>query len=294
MTRVFLFLFLTIAGVLQAKPLSVVVSFSILKDLVQQVGQDKVQVETIVAPDGDSHAYEPTPFDVKRIAQANIVFINGLGFEGWIERLVQASGFKGPLITVSKKIHPRSVFEGRLVEDPHAWHSVQNAIVYVYAIKEALIKADPDNQAFYEKNANAYITRLMALDESIRRSFALLPPEHRKIITAHDAFGYYGNNYGIEFLSPVGTNTESEPCAKDIAGLIDSIKRLKVKTIFMENITNPKLIEQLAHETGAKVGDVIYSDALSEQTGPAPTYEAMIRHNTDLFLKAMQEMGNQC
>lgn len=276
-----------------AKPLSVVTSFSILKDFVQQIGKEKVNVQSIVGPNGDAHVYEPTPLDVKTIAQADLVFINGLGFEGWIERLVQASGFKGPFIVVAKKIHPRLVFEGRLVKDPHAWHSVQNAIVYVYAVLEALAEKDPENQSFYKKNAEIYIQKLIALDSHIRKDFALIPPKNRKIITAHDAFGYYGNAYGIEFLSPIGTNTEAEPCAKDMVKLIESIRQLGVKTIFIENIANPKLIEQIANETGAKIGDVIYSDALSEPDERAPTYMDMIRHNTALFLKAIKEMGGK-
>jgi zinc/manganese transport system substrate-binding protein len=290
MSRILLSIFLSFPLLLQAKPLTVVTSFSILKDFVQQVGQDKVGVQSIVGPNGDAHVYEPTPLDVRQIAEADLVIINGLGFEGWIERLVQASGFKGPLVVAAKKIHPRLVFEGRLVEDPHAWHSVQNAIVYVHEIRDALIEADPKNRTFYEQNAENYIEKLMTLDGHIRKEFARIPPKNRKIITAHDAFGYFGNSYGIEFLSPIGTNTESEPCAKDMVKLIEAIKELGVKTIFIENITNPKLIEQVANETGATVGNVIYSDALSEQDAPAPTYIHMIQYNASLFLRAMKEI----
>jgi zinc/manganese transport system substrate-binding protein len=273
-----------------AKPLQVVASFSILGDLVKLVGGDKVEVETIVGRNGDAHMYEPTPIDVKRVSVADIVFMNGLGFEGWIERLIKSSGFKGPIVVVGKNIHPRLVFEGRLVEDPHAWHSIPNAIVYIHNIVEVLSEKDPCHKAFYEKNATDAIKRLNALDAEMRQRLSHIPPAHRKIITAHDAFGYFGNSYGIEFLAPIGTNTESEPCAKDMVKLIEAIKRYGVQTIFLENITNPKLIQQLAHETKAKVGPVLYSDALSEVEGVAGTYEAMMRHNFEEFIRAMEAM----
>jgi zinc/manganese transport system substrate-binding protein len=281
---------LSLSSIAFSKPLQVVASFSILGDLVKQVGRDKVEVKTIVGRNGDSHMYEPTPTDVKQVNAADIVFINGLGFEGWIERLITASGFKGIVIVVGKNIHPRLVFEGRLVEDPHAWHSIPNAIVYIHNICDALGERDPCHKGFYEKNAADTIRRLNQIDAEMRQRLSDIPPKHRKIITAHDAFGYFGNSYGIEFLAPLGTNTESEPCAKDMVKLIEAIKRYGVKTIFLENITNPKLIQQLAHETKAKVGPVLYSDALSLVEGPASTYEAMMRYNFERFLEAMEAM----
>jgi len=281
---------LSLSGIAFAKPLQVVVSFSILGDLVKQVGLDKVEVKTIVGRNGDAHMYEPTPTDVKQMNAADMVFINGLGFEGWIERLIAASGFKGSVIVVGKNIHPRLVFEGHLVEDPHAWHSIPNAIVYIHNIAGALAEKDPSQKAFYAKNASDTIQRLNIIDAQIRKRLSAIPPDHRKIITAHDAFGYFGNSYGVEFLAPMGTNTESEPCAKDMVKLIEAIKEYGVKTIFLENITDPKLIQQLAHETKAKVGSVLYSDALSELDGPAPTYEAMMLYNVEQFMGSMGEM----
>ena len=282
--------FLLISPIGYAKPIQVVASFSILADLVKQVGQDHVAIDTIVGRNGDAHVYEPTPQDMKQLAAADMVFINGLGFEGWIARLIQASGFKGTTIVATSNIHPRLVFEGKLVEDPHAWHSIPNIIVYIHNIRDGLIKHDPARKDDYEKNAEAYIQKLNVLDAEMRAALAKISPHQRKIITAHDAFGYFGNSYGIEFLAPIGTNTESEPCAQDMVKLIKAIRQYGVKTIFLENIANPKLIEQLAHETNAKVGDVLYSDALSELDGPAATYEAMVRYNFRLFVRAMAEM----
>lgn len=286
----FIFLFIALSFSVQAGPIRVVASFSILGDLVRQVGKDKVEVSTIVGRNGDAHVYEPTPIDLKTVSQAQIIFTNGLGFEGWINRLIKASGFKGPTVVASQNIHPRLVFEGRLVEDPHAWHSVSNAMVYIHNIRDGLIAHDPQNKPFYEENARRYIKRLTKLDNEIRQTLNGIKPHKRKIITAHDAFGYFGNSYGVEFLAPIGTNTESEPCAQDMVKLIEEIKKYKVKTIFVENITNPKLIQQIARETNARVGDVLYSDALSEDDEPAATYETMMCHNFSLFIKAMKEM----
>ena len=270
MKTIVTFFCLLIATTTGANTLKVVASFSILGDMVKQVGQDRVDVETIVGRNGDAHVYEPTPQDMKQLAAADMVFMNGLGFEGWIARLIQASGFKGITIVASKNIHPRLVFEGKLVEDPHAWHSIPNVITYIHNIRDGLIQKDPDHKAFYEDNAKAFIQRLSTLDAEIRQTLSKIPPNQRKIITAHDAFGYFGHSYGIEFLAPIGTNTESEPCAQDMVKLIKAIRRYGVKTIFLENITNPKLIEQLAHETGARWG-CLYSDALSTVEGPAAT-----------------------
>ena len=286
------------ASLVYGQPIQVVASFSILGDLVKQVGQERVAVENIVGPNADAHVYEPTPQDMKQLAAADIVFMNGLGFEGWIARLIQASGFKGPSIVATKNILPRIVCgnccglsDGQVGPDPHAWHSISNVIIYIYNIRDALMKYDPEYKSLYEKNAADYIQKLNILDAEIRSQLAQILPHQRIIITAHDAFGYFGSSYGIKFLAPIGTNTEAEPRPKDMVKLIKAIRQYGVKTIFLENITNPKLIEQLAHETNVKVGDVLYSDALSESHEPASTYEAMIRYNFALFLQAMNEMG---
>ena len=283
-------------NLMASSPLKVVASFSILGDLIKQVGKEKVQVQTIVGPNADAHVYEPTPQDLKDVAGADLVFTNGLGFEGWINRLIKASGFKGPIIVASTHVHAHAVFDGHqaccgsMPRDPHAWHNIQNAIIYVRNIRDALVANDPQNICFYRSNAEAYIKRLRALDAQLRKKLKNIPPHKRKIITAHDGFGYFGQSYDIEFLAPMGTTTESEPRAQDVANLIDKIKAHKVKTIFVENITNPRLIEQIARETGARVGGILYSDALSEGNGPAATYDSMIKHNFGLFLEAMKEM----
>lgn len=232
----------------------VVTSFSILADFVQQIGQDKVDIINLVLADSDPHMYEPTPQDVKTISEADVVFINGLGFEGWLDRLTKAANTKGDMVVCTEHIHPRLVFEDTLVKDPHAWHSIPHAKIYVQNIARALKKKDPQNKAFYEKNMRAYLEKLTQLDESIRRRIDHIPPHRRKIITAHDAFGYFGNSYGIQVFAPQGISTESEPKIHSIIDLVKQIKRENIRIIFVEKISNPKVIQQISDETGAQIG----------------------------------------
>lgn len=285
----FIWLFLFLASAWADPKIKVVATFSILSDLVQQVGGDRVDVISLVGEDQDPHMYEPKPSDIKKITNADLVFINGLGFEGWLQRLIESSSYKGDLIVVSDAVHPRLVFEGTLIRDPHAWHSIPNTKIYVTNILEALKKLDPDSQDYYEKRALAYLNTLTKLDQSIREEIDKIPPQRRKIITAHDAFGYFGNTYGVEFLAPKGISTETEAKVQNVVDLIKKIKLYKIKTVFIENIADPKLLKQIAQEGGAKLGGTLYSDALSSKDGPAPTYLEMMKYNVDLLLKSMQQ-----
>jgi len=280
--------------VFAAEPLKVVASFSILGDLVAKVGGDLVEVRTLVGPNGDAHVYAPTPADARDTAGAGLIVVNGLGFEGWLDRLVAASGYSGPVAVASTGVTPIKLGEETEEEahdhgdiDPHAWQSVANAEVYVKNIAAALCEADPDDCAEYRANAAAYTAELKGLDASIRAGFALVPPERRKVITTHDAFGYFAREYGIAFLAPQGVSTESEASAADVAKLIGQIRDEGVGAIFLENISDPRLIEQIASETGIRAGGELYSDALSEPDGPAATYAAMMRHNANLLQNAM-------
>lgn len=285
---VFLFyVSLTAAGSLPK--VKVVASFTVLQDFVQEIGKDRVEVDTLVPRNGDPHVYEPRPSDVKKIAQAELVLINGLGFEGWLERLIKSTEYKGLLVTCTEYIHPRLVFEGTVIKDPHAWHSIPNAKIYVRNIADGLKKADPTHAAYYEKNTLDYLKKLTDLDEKIRRTLDQIPPHKRKIITAHDAFGYLGHTYGIQFLSPQGISTESEAKIQSVITLIKQIKEHGIQTLFIENISDSKVIQQISKETQAKIGGTLYSDALSEENGKAPTYIAMITYNMELLLNAMRE-----
>jgi zinc/manganese transport system substrate-binding protein len=277
--------------------LKVVASFSILGDLVKNVGGERVDVSVMVGADTDMHVYLPSPADAKRLLEARLVVINGLGLEGWADRLVKASGFTGSPVIASRGIKPKAAAEhghshGKAQahhrNDPHAWQDVANVKVYVANIRDALILADPGGKQHYETAATAYLTQLDALDAEIKASFAGTPKSRRRVITSHEAFAYYSDAYGITFLAPQGVGGDTEPSAKGIATLIRQIKREGVKAIFVENISNPRVIQRISKETGAAVGGTLYSDALSGPTGPAATYIAMMRHNTRLLAAAMK------
>jgi zinc/manganese transport system substrate-binding protein len=242
------------------------------------------------------HVYLPSPADAKRLLEARLVVINGLGLEGWADRLVKASGFKGTPVIASRGIKAKAAEHGHSHgkpqahhrSDPHAWQDVANVKVYVSNIRDALIAADPAGKQHYETAAAAYLKQLDALDAEIRASFAGIPKPRRRVITSHEAFAYYSDAYGITFLAPQGVGGDTEPSAKGIATLIRQIKREGVKAIFVENISNPRVIQRISKETGAAVGGTLYSDALSDSAGPAATYVAMMRHNTRLLAAAMK------
>jgi zinc/manganese transport system substrate-binding protein len=271
--------------------INVVASFSILGDLVKNVGGDRIAVSTLVGPNGDAHTFSPTPADARTIAAAKIVLVNGLGLEGWMTRLVQASGGKANLFVVSKGIKSLTMEDedhpGQTVTDPHAWQSIANAKIYVANIRDGLSKADPAGKATYEANAAAYLDKLDALEKEVKAAIEKIAPDHRKIITTHDAFGYFGKAYGMAFISPEGVSTDTEPSARDMARIISQIKKQKIPAVFMENITDPRMMQQIAKESGAKVGGTLYSDALSESAGPAPTYIDMMHNNIRELSKAL-------
>ena len=265
-----------------------VASFSILGDMVKQVGGDRVDVITLVGPDGDAHVYEPTPADAKNLASAQILFSNGLGFEGWMERLEKSSGFKGKVVVASTGVKPRTMVEDeKTITDPHAWQSLANGKLYVVNIRDGLIAVDPEGKAVYEANAAKYLDAIAKEETDVKAAIATLPQERRKIITSHDAFGYFGAAYGLEIVAPEGVSTESEASAKDVAKIIRQIKAEHIPAVFMENITDHRLLDQIASETGAKIGGELYTDALSPPDGSAPTYLDMFRHNVGALTAAL-------
>jgi zinc/manganese transport system substrate-binding protein len=273
--------------------LPVVASFSILGDFVREIGGERVAVTLLVGPDGDAHVYSPTPADAKTVAGAKLVVVNGLKFEGWLTRLIKSSGTKATIATATTGITPLKMADdhghghSHGGEDPHAWQSVANARLYVGNVRDALIAADPAGKATYEANAAAYLAKLDTLESEIKATVARIPADRRKAITSHDAFGYFARAYGIEFVAPQGVSTEAEASAKDVARIIRQIKAQKVPAVFLENITNPRLAEQIARESGAKIGGRLYSDALSAENGPAGTYIAMMKHNISQIEKAL-------
>jgi len=271
-------------------PLSVVASFSILADMVRQVGGEGVAVTGLVPPDGDPHTYEPRPSDLRMLAAAGLLVENGLGLEGWMTRLADASGFRGPVCIASAGVQPRTITEdgGAAVTDPHAWQDPRNGVLYARAIAAALAAADPSRAGTFREAGGRYAAAIMETDAWIARQFAPIPPARRAIVTTHDAFGYFGARYGIRVLAAEGISTDAEPSAKGIASLVAQVKRERVRAVFLENMTDPRIARALAKEAGAAVGEAVYSDALSPPGGPAPTYLAMFRHNVPLFVAAMQ------
>jgi zinc/manganese transport system substrate-binding protein len=268
----------------------VVASFSILADMVRQIGGDAVSVAGLVPPDGDPHEYEPRPSDLRAIAATHLLAVNGLGLEGWMTRLVGAAGYRGPVVTASTGVKPRTMVEdgGATVTDPHAWQDPRNGALYARNIASALAKTDPARAPQFHDAGERYATAILETDAWIAQQFAPIPPARRIIITTHDAFGYFGARYGVSVRAAEGISTDAEPSARDIAKLVGQIRRDHVRAVFLENMTDPRLAAMLAQESGAALGDKVYSDALSPPGGPADTYLGMFRHNVPLFVASMQ------
>ena len=281
-------------------PVPVTASFSILGDLVRVVGGERVRVTTLVGPDEDAHAFTPKPADARAIVQTRLLVINGLGFEPWAQKLANSSGYQGATLVASQGVKPRLMPEEKGHDrsghdnhqhdetDPHAWQNPENVVLYVRNIAAALGKADPAGSAIYQTNSAAYIKELQALDAWTQAQFAAIPVAKRKVITSHDAFGYFAAHYQISFLAPQGVSTDAEPSAKDVAQLIKQIQREKIKAVFVENMSNPKLLAQLARDAGVTVGPALYVDALSAPGGAAGSYLQLMRHNVTQLAAGMR------
>jgi zinc/manganese transport system substrate-binding protein len=272
-----------------AKTVDAVASFSILGDIVQEVGGEHVKVTTLVGPDGDPHSFEPSPKDSKAINASDVVFVSGLGLEGWIDRLVTASGYKGHVVTASEGVNSRKMEEdGKQITDPHAWNSMANGVIYAINVMNALIKADPKDADYFRQRGTAYIEQLQKLDAWAKTEFTGIPQSKRKVLTSHDAFGYFGQEYHVSFMAPVGFSTEAEASASGVASLIKQIKEEKVKTYFIENQTDPRLVKQIAAASGAQPGGELYPEALSGPQGPATTYIKAFKHNVETIVASMK------
>jgi zinc/manganese transport system substrate-binding protein len=286
-------------GMAQAQEkLQVVASFSILADLTKNVGGDRVDVSALVGPGSDAHVYTPTPADARNVAAAKLVIVNGLGFEGWLARLVKSAGNKATVVTATKGITPRKEkadahghkhSHDHSDADPHAWQSVANVKIYVANIRDALVAADASGAETYRKNADAYVSKLDALDREVREAVAKLPAERRKVISTHDAFGYFADAYGITFIAPQGVSTEAEATARDVARIISQIKAQKIPAVFLENVSDPRLMRRISAESGARLGGTLFSDSLTDEKGPAPTYIDMIRYNIKALTGALAD-----
>lgn len=290
---------LSVSGAaLAGDQVDVVASFSILGEITQRIGGDRIKVHTLVGPDADAHVYQPTPTDAKTLAKARLVIVNGFGFEGWIDRLIKSSGYRGKSVIASAGIqtlkrtgmpeeHDHHDHAGDV--DPHAWQDLSNAARYVDNIAQALIEVDLAGKPTYQENARKFQQEIEALDSEIRQSFRGIPDERRKVVTTHDAFGYFSRAYGISFIAPVGLNTDAEPSAADVGRIIKQIRRDRIPAVFMESVSDPRLLERIRKESGARIGGTLYSDALSKAGGPASTYLDMMRHNARTLVAALKE-----
>lgn len=282
----------------------VVASFSILGDFTRAVGGERIDLSLLVGPNSDAHVYAPTPSDARSVAAARLVIVNGLGFEGWLPRLVKSAGNKAVVVTATKGIAPRKPEPGASGDhahrhsqgghshdeaDPHAWQSVANAKIYVANIRDALIAADAAGADVYRANADAYIARLDAFDREVRDAVARIPEARRKVISSHDAFGYFADAYGIAFVAPQGVSTDAEATARDVARIITQIREQKIPAVFLENVSDPRLMQRISAESGAKIGGTLFSDTLTDEKGGAPTYIDMMRHNIVALTKALAD-----
>jgi zinc/manganese transport system substrate-binding protein len=277
-----------------AARLKVVATFSILGDFAKIVGGGSADVRTLVGADGDVHVYMPTAGDADAIRQARLVIVNGLGLEGWLPRLVEASGGHAITVVATEGVAPRTFGAGHQRDrrevgsvDPHAWQSVKDAEIYVSNIRDAMMAANPANAVTYQRNAAAYLAKLEALDSEVRHEIAQIPNTNRKVISTHDAFGYFAQAYGMTFIAPQGISIDSEPSAGDVAAIIAQIRTQHIPAVFLENIADPRLMKQIAAETGARIGGTLYSDSLTGARGEAPTYVDLVRHNVQTIVSAL-------
>ena len=273
-------------AIAQESKIPVVATFSILGDFVREVGGDRIDLSLLVGPGSDAHVYAPAPGDAKKLAAAQLIVQNGLGFEGWIGRLIKASNTKARVVVATRGIKPIKASGGHDhghshgdESDPHAWQNVANAKIYVNNIRDGLIAADPAGKDAYTANAAAYSAKLDALEKDVREAIAKIPQANRKVITNHDAFGYMGAAYGLRFIAPQGISTDAAPSAQSVARIIRQIRQEKIPAVFVENVADTRLAERIAKESGAKLGGTLYSDQLSPAGGPAGTYIDMVRHN---------------
>lgn len=290
-------------------PLKVVASFSILGDMVGQIGGDHIALTTIVGPNGNVHSFEPRPSDAKALSQAQLLVVNGLNFEGWLPRLEKAAGFNGTEVVASNGVVVRQLSDEDVAKhedakdpgagayddkahpaevDPHAWQSLNNGMIYARNIASALIKADPLNAEDYRARAELYISEMKKLNDEIRQALTAIPEDRRRVVVSHESFGYFARDYGVQFISAMGISSDAEPSAKGLAELIKQVKATHSPAVFLENVSNPKLINQIARETGAKVGGKLYSDALDQPDQPAGTYLGMFKWNAGQMIYALK------
>ena len=278
-----------IGPALAADRIKTVATFSVIGDMVTNVAGDRAELSTLVGPDGDSELYQPTLADGRTVAEARVLFMNGLNdeFEPWLEGLLRQAQFKGAKIVASRGAKTLGADDERAPSgkpmpaaiDQHAWLDPRNGIVYVKNIADALARADAANAAEYRRRAAAYTEELRALHSWAKAELGAVPAAKRRVITSHDSLRYLAHAFGITLISINGWTNKSEPSAAELARLADQIKREHIPALFLDSITDPRTMQRIAQETGAEIGGILYGDALSKPGGEADTYLKMIRHD---------------
>ncbi len=275
--------------------LKVIAAETFLADIAQNVAGDRVKIEALMPIGVDPHGFEPTPTDVAKIADSDVLIVNGAGFEEFLARLLQNAGGQRAVLEASAGLTSRQLHEGEIVDpdhngDPHFWLDPNNVIKYVENIRDGLSAADPEGAAIYAANAEAYSAKLKDLDRWITDRVKEVPEANRLLVTNHESFGYFADRYGFKIIGTVmpSVSTDASPSAQQLAALIDHIKATGAKAIFLETGTNPQLADQVAQETGCKVVTNLYTHSITAANGPAPTYLDMMKANTNAIVDALK------
>jgi ABC-type Zn uptake system ZnuABC Zn-binding protein ZnuA len=288
MKRYFIILFTLFSLIAKSQDkILAVSSASIFNDMVKNIGGEYVEALSIVPVGGDPHVYEATPEDARIVAKADLIFINGLTFEGWINEVIQNSGTKGKTILITKGVTPIESQDHKNAVDPHAWMDVSNGIIYCENILAALISVKPEKASYFKKNYETYRNKLIELDQYIIEEIKKIPQEKRVLITSHDAFNYYGKRYGLLICALMGISTEAEAQTSDIKRVIEVIRQRKVPAIFIESTINPKLLNQISQDHKVSIGGRLFADSIGEEGSGGDSYFDMIKSNTDVIIKAL-------
>ena len=266
---------------------------SMFKDMAEAIVGDRLNVETIVPIGSDPHLHEPTPRDARLVVNADLIFMNGLTFEGWLNELVENSGTKAKTILITKGVNAIASEDYKNSFDPHAWMDAKNGLVYIKNIYDAVIQLAPEYKDEFTFNYNAYKKDLEDLDSYIKKEIEKIPTKQRVLITSHDAFQYYGRAYGIQLESIIGVSTEAQAQTSDIIRLNKIIRESEVPAVFIESTINPKLLEQLADDNDIEIGGKLFADSLNDKGKNGDTYIDMLKYNTDVIVAALSQIKKE-
>lgn len=282
-------LFISVTSYCQTDRIQVVASASIFQDMAKNIGGDLIDAYSIVPIGGDPHLYDPKPSDAKLVKSADVILVNGLTFEGWITKLIENAGTNAKVVTITEGVSAMESDKYKNAFDPHAWMDANNGLTYIDNIRDVLISADPTNEETYRKNHQAYRKEIADLDQYIKDQIQRIPEAKRMLVTSHDAFAYYGRRYGMRLNALKGISTEAETQTSDMVRVAKAIKESGVPAIFIESTINPQVIQQIARDNNVKIGGELFADSIGDADSDGPTYLKMLKHNTDVIVKALSE-----